>query len=105
MADFIKYHSAVETKGLISYFLRRVNEVRKYIETDEELYSRLEKIESNCKDLISVAEKIIETEKPEERVVEDVDRGINEFLESCECSCDDDCSGGCGGGCGGCGNP
>lgn len=99
-----KYHAAIEVKDIVSFFLRRMNDIRQYVEFGKEecLIEKFNEVEKNCKELFDLAAKVAETERPPERKLMDPDRGINDFLEGvCDWGCD--CDGNCGGGCGNCG--
>lgn len=105
MPDQKKYHGAIEVKDIVSFFLRRISDIRMYVEISEEqeLISKFNSVEANCKELFELASKVATNERPPDRIVIDPDRGIDDFLSS-SCGCDDDCSGGCSGCGGGC-NP
>lgn len=97
-----KYHSAIEAKDAVAPFIRRLDDVNGYAEgTGEgELIKKIGEIKRNCEELIIIADEIINRERPEERILIDPDRGINDFFEDYNVGCDGDCKGGCGG-CGG----
>lgn len=107
MSDQKKYHGAIEVKDIVSYFLRRINDIKLYVEVSDEqdLIRKFSEVEHSCKELHELASKIAVAERPPDRIVNDPDRGISDFLSS-SCDCDDDCEGGCGncggGSCGGC---
>lgn len=106
MTDFNKYHSAVEIKDITSFFLRRLKDVSKYVNNggDEKFVNKVNEVKVACEELLAMSCEIANVERPPERIVVDVDRGINDFLEGCGsggCGCDDDCNGGNCGGCGG----
>ena len=104
MSNFKKYYSAVEAKETLSLFVRRLFDFKVYIEDigDEEFIKRINNLEQECKELFKKAVEIADKERPEERIVINPDRGIDDFLEGCGggCDCEEDCGGGCGG-CGG----
>lgn len=107
MSDQKKYHGAIEVKDVVSYFLRRINDIKLYVEVSEEqeLIHKFSEVENSCRELHELASKIAVVERPPDRVVSDPDRGISDFLSNSG-DCDDDCGvcGNCGGSCGGC-NP
>ncbi|MFA5049169.1 MAG: hypothetical protein WC516_09155 [Patescibacteria group bacterium] len=106
MTDQKKYHGAIEIKDIVSYFLRRMDDIRSYVgyTEEEELILKFNSVGESCKELFALAAKIADAERPPERIVENPDRGIDDFFSGRDCGCDDDCSGGCSG-CGGSCNP
>lgn len=101
--NYNKYYAAIEIKDITANFLRRMKEVKLYMEgiDEEELIIKFGEVRLGCESLLQMATELAAKEKPPEREVKNPDRGINEFLEGCERDCD--CDSGCSGGCSGCG--
>ena len=102
-----KYHSALEVKSIVSYFIRHLNSIAQYTESEEIIQNKINYIKKECEELLNLAEAIIVVERPDEIILTNPDRGINDFIEGgfTPCGdCDPNCNGGnCGGGnCGGC---
>ena len=98
MADQTKYHTAIEIKSITAFFIRRMKEIEKYVESndDKDLQDMFLETENKCIELYEFSSKRAEEERPPEIMLSDPDRGINDFLEIFSC-------GSCGGNCGNCG--
>ena len=66
MENFGKYHGAIEVKDIVSYFLRRMDDIRSYVgyTEEEELIAKFNSVGESCKELFALAVKIADAERP-----------------------------------------
>lgn len=97
------YGTSIEVKYITAYFLRRLEETKKYISTCEskELVEKFNEVVDRCNELYDMSSKLAISEKPTERLIVNPDRGVQDFIDNCGGG-DDKCGSGCGGCGGGC---
>ena len=103
MSDSKRYYAAVEVKGIVSYHIRRIGDIKDVVKEsgEVELIELFNESELACQRLYAMASEIADKDRPEIVIPDYVDRGIDDFLSS-NCGCDDDCAGGCSGCSSGC---